>query len=208
MTRFSATYRTFAAWFQAKPRVSAYAKTIIRRHSIAPHATLGLLREKAPASASQLSWGSLSAGQRELRKRSLDVLKLMRQGQPLSTAAKHVDITPRAAREQLGHALVKHGGRWMARKYDTIQRVMRIYEHGRITSIAVTNSKDASLIGEYFSAVRKALRTRDPHPLQKFKHLTITDAEGKVHRFETDYQKVKDIDERIEHPEFFDIYDE
>ena len=208
MTRFSTTYRTFTAWLTAKPRVSAYAKTIIRRHHLAPRSTLQLLRGASAPTLDRVTWGSLSGAQRADRIRSLDVLRLMRQGQPLKAAAKQYEISPQKVQAQLGRAIVKRGGHWVARRHDTIERVMKLYEHGRITSITVTNSKDASLIGEYFSAVQKALRTRDPHPLQKFKHLTITDASGKVHHFETRMEKIKDIEEAKENPEFFDIYED
>lgn len=208
MTQFSFTYRSFTAWLHAKPRLSIYAKTIIRRHQIAPHASLQVLRTSGTSSVSNLAWNSLSANQREMRKRSLNVLHLIRQGKPFKTAAKEYGITPKITREQLGRAIIKRGGRWVGRKSDTIERGMRLYENGRITSITVTNSKDASLMGEYFSAVKKALRTRDPQPLQKFKHITITDANGTKHRFETNLKKLYEIEERQENSEFFDIYDE
>ena len=78
---------------------------------------------------------------------------------------------------------------------------MYIYEKGEIRDIIVRGSKDASIIGEYFEAVRVAINTGDPQHLKKFKKLRIIDAEGKIRTFETNLNKIYEIRERIEHPE-------
>ena len=54
--------------------------------------------------------------------------------------------------------------------------------------------------------VNKALKHNDPSVLNKFKNLKIIDAEGKEHNFETDLDKLHEIAEAQEEPEFLQIY--
>jgi hypothetical protein len=45
--------------------------------------------------------------------------------------------------------------------------------------IAIRNSRQASLLGEYWSAVQKYLETGDSSAVEKFQYKHITDASGK-----------------------------
>jgi len=75
-----------------------------------------------------------------------------------------------------------------------------------INHIIVTSSKDRSIIGEYFSNIKKALRSGDASYLEKYKKIRLKDASGKYHKLETDLNKVKDYENSIEEPEFLEIY--
>jgi len=96
----------------------------------------------------------------------------------------------------------------MVKPSDNIEIGMHIYEKGiGITSIVTTNSVDRSLIGTYFNAEKKARNDGNDSGLEKFHNITIIDADGNEHKFETDLDALYDIYEQQEEPEFFDIYD-
>jgi hypothetical protein len=93
--------------------------------------------------------------------------------------------------------------------FDNIELAMHIYEKGvGVTSIVTTNSDDRSLIGLYFNAERKARNKGDASVLKRFQNKSITDSDGKIHKFETDLDAIFEIVEQMEEPEFFEIYDE
>jgi len=125
----------------------------------------------------------------------------------LNRASKNVGIEPETVKLIAKKVLYKSKGKWRARKYDTIQRGMQIYENSKVVSITVKNSKTASLISEYMNDVKRALYSGDWKPLEKYKRRVITDTKGKKHRLETRPEAVKDIMLRKEEPEFYEIYD-
>ena len=83
---------------------------------------------------------------------------------------------------------------------------MLIYSTEGQKTIITASSKDRSLIGEYFASVQKAIKNNDPSVLAKFKDVQIVDAKGKIHHFETDLDKLYEILEAQEEPEFLEIY--
>lgn len=159
-------------------------------------------------SLSRIAWIKLSGTQKYQRKLSLEVLRLMRRGKSLTSATKDTGFSKFLSQKHLGRYIRKKSGRYLPTITDSIQRSMQIYENGRINSIIVTNSRDASTIGEYFANVRKALETGDDSYLKKFKKKTITDANGKKHKLKTNLEKIYDIEEGKENSEFFEVYDE
>ena len=160
-------------------------------------------------SLSRIKWKNLTGKQKSQRKLALEVLRLMRKGNSFSSATKETGFSSYLSKKNLGRYLRKKSGRFFPTKTDSIQRSMEFYEKGKGRIFIVTkNSKDASLIGEYFASVRQAIRTGDDSHLKKFKRKSITDAEGKKHKFETDLEKIFDIEEGIEEPEFREIYEE
>jgi len=154
-------------------------------------------------------WIKLKNIQKSQRNLSLEVLRLMRRGSSFSSATKETGISPYLAKKNLGRYLRKKSGRYLPTLTDSIQRSMEFYDksEGRIF-IVVKKSKDASTIGEYFAKVRKAIRTGKSSYLKKFKGKSITDVNGKEHFFETDLEKIYDLEEEIEEPEFREIYEE
>lgn len=160
-------------------------------------------------SLSRIKWKNLTSKQKSQRKLSLEVLRLMRKGYSFSSATKETGLSSYLSKKNLGRYVRKKFGRYFPTITDSIQRSMEFYDRkeGRIF-IVVKNSKDASMIGEYFSNVRQAIRTGDDSYLKKFKRKSITDTEGKKHYFETDLEKIYDIEEGIEEPEFREIYEE
>ena len=158
-------------------------------------------------SLSRIKWANLTSTQKSQRKLSLEVLRLMRKGNSFSSATKEIGLSPYLSKKNLGRYLKKGVGRYFSAKLDSIQRAMQIYENGKIKSIIVRNSKDASKIGEYFNEVRKTLRG-DSSGLKRFKKIVIKDSERKKHKLETKPEKIFDIEETKEDSEFFEVYDD
>jgi hypothetical protein len=144
---------------------------------------------------------------RSIRILALKVLDLMRDKISLTRASREVGLDVQTVKQHIRSAIYKRKGRWKAKRFDRIQREMNIYEKGRIKSIVVTNSKDASLIGRYYNDVKKALETGNEKILRKYKRRIVKDAKGKKRRLETRLEKIFEIEEAKEEPEFWEIYE-
>ena len=157
-------------------------------------------------SFNRIPWAELLPAQKANRITALEVLRKMRNGYSLTASSKEVGMSVYSSLKFLGRNVLKRGGRWKPTKTDSIQRSMRIYEDGEIKTITVTNSRDAKFIGKYYDAVRKYLETNDASYLKPFKRRIIYDIDGMGHKFETDPNKIREIEERKEDSEFFEIY--
>ncbi|KKG68935.1 hypothetical protein [Methanosarcina mazei] len=206
--RFSKDYRTYGEWLKAQPRDTKYSKEIIRKHKFFPDKSLSQLRKLkiGDFDLSQTAWKTLSAQDKRDRNLSLQILREMRKGENLSSVLEKIGKRTEFAVKHLGKKLYKSGGTWKVTKADTIQINMLIYSTEGQKTIVTASSKDRSLIGEYFASVQKATKNNDPSVLAKFKDIQIVDAEGKVHHFETDLDKLYEILEAQEEPEFLEIY--
>ncbi len=206
---FSKWYESFNKWKTARSRTTRYAKGIIQKHKLFAKLTLGELRKARISDLifSNKRWSDLTASEKRERNLALEVLRNMRKGETLRASSKNVGLSINSIKKHLGKSLFKKHGRWFVKNKDRIQRGMTIYKQrvGKI-SIAVTNSRDASIIGEYFSAVKQALKTGDSSHLKKFKKITIIDAKGKKHKLETNLDRLYEIDDEMEDVEFFEIY--
>lgn len=206
--RFSKDYRTYGKWLKAQPRDTKYAKEIIRKHKFFPDKSLSQLRNLkiGDFDLSQRAWKTLSAQDKRDRNLSLQILRGMRKGENLSSVLEKIGKRTEFAVKHLGKNLYKSGGNWKVTKTDTIQVNMLIYSTEGQETIVTASSKDRSLIGEYFASVQKAIKNNDPSVLAKFKDVQIVDAKGKVYHFETDLNKLYEILEAQEEPEFLEIY--
>ncbi|WP_440948338.1 hypothetical protein ACSAZL_08970 [Methanosarcina sp. T3] len=206
--RFSKDHRTYGEWLKAQPRNTKYAKEIIRKHKFFPDKSLSQLRNLKISAfdLSQTAWKTLSAQDKRDRNLSLQILREMRKGENLSSVLEKIGKRTEFAVKHLGKNLYKSGGTWKVTKADTIQVNMLIYSTEGQKTIITASSKDRSLIGEYFANVQKAITNKDPSVLAKFKDVQIVDAKGKVHHFETDLNKLYEILEAQEEPEFLEIY--
>lgn len=165
------------------------------------------LRNKNVSDLSKTKWVKLKPKYRMHRVQSLKILDLMRDKKSLTKSSKEVGLNLETIRQHLGHAIFKKRGRWDAKKFDKIERQMQFYERGKIKAITVTNSKDASIIGQYFNDVKKALETGNEETLKRYKKLVLKDSKGKKHRLETRLNKIYEIEEAKEDSEFFEIYE-
>ena len=156
---------------------------------------------------SQIGWKSLKPRERTIRNLSLKVLDLMRDKKSLTKASKEFGLERETVKQHISSAIFKRNSRWVAKKFDKIQRGMNIYTRGKIKPIVVPNSKHASLIGKYYNDVKKALETGDEKILRKYKRRVIRDSKNRKHKLETRLEKIRDIEEAKEEPEFYQIYE-
>ncbi len=86
-----------------------------------------------------------------------------------------------------GSALKKQAnGRYAARSFDRLLRVLIIPSREGLTEIAVRDSRTASKVGEYNAAVQWFIRRGDQSKLRPFKKLKLKDASGKPIKLLTD----------------------
>ena len=215
--KFSKNYDTYTEWLACNTNYSEYKKRIVRLHGMYPDANLAQLRGHAGKKEQTLSEkqalpmykrdrNALSPSEKDTMENALKVLSLVRRGKKsFNQASKEVGLSKETILKYT-NAFKKEGNHWKAKRFDKINRIMDIYENGKIVSIDTKDSRVASLIGKYGNAVKKYLNTGDASDLLKFKGKTIKDANGNLHIFETDLEVLEVINEGIEEPEFYDHY--
>jgi hypothetical protein len=213
--KFSPKYDTFEDWLNHFKGSESYKNRIIRLRSKYPNASLSQLRGHPKARERVVSlikqepiykrsWSSITKRERNLREKSLEVLRKVRNGQSFSKASKKLHIRPETVIKNT-NAFRKSKGKWIAKSQDRISRVMSIYENGQQQWIETRDSRTASKIGKYNSAVNEFLRTGNEDVLKPLKK-PFKDSNGKLHYFETDPDKLYEIAESQEEPEFYEIY--
>lgn len=210
--RFSEKHRTFHDWFSAQKKHTDYVKKIARRHAVYPRASLSELRGQSGSlpqkklRVSRLPYSILTPREKYLRDRSLEVLsEARRTGKSLTRIAREYGISSDAVMLNTD-AFKKKNGRWIPKKYDRISRTMKINENGRESSIEIADSRTASLMGRYHSAVGQFLGSGNRQLLAPFKKRRIKDVQGRYHILETDPEALREINERIEEPEYYEVY--
>lgn len=212
---FSPDYKTYVDWLSNFKGSESYRNLITRLHSKYPDAVLSQLRghpkgkEKMvsvlkPEPVYKRSWSAITKHELRIMEKSLEVLRKARKGQSLSNASKELHTAPETVIKNTG-AFPKTKGKWIAKSQDCISRIMNIYENGKKSWIEVRDSRIASKIGKYNSAVNEFLRIGDVKVLKPFKR-PFRDAQGKPHHFETNPDKLYEIAEQLEEPEFWEIY--
>jgi hypothetical protein len=83
---------------------------------------------------------------------------------------------------------------------------MIIYEKGRKIIVEVTDSRIASLIGEYHNRVKQFLDTGRSSFLRDIPKKRFKDSEGRTHTLETRPKVILEIKAREPTPEFRIIY--
>jgi len=167
-------------------------------------ATLNKKRAKIPLYRKR--WKNLSPKQKLLREKSLSVLSEARKSkQSLSKLAKRHEVSTKTVLNNT-NSFRKRQRRWNAKRFDKIPRVMKINENGKETSIQINDSRTAALIGRYHNSVKQFLNTGDKKALRKFHRKKIRDIDGNLHFLETNPDFLIDINERIEEPEFYELY--
>jgi hypothetical protein len=209
--RFSNRYRTFESWLSTTDKRTGYTQRISRLHNLYPKASLDQLRghvqfRTKPIPVYKRSWSTLTPRERIARERALAVLGDARKtGKSLHKLAKEHRIRGLVVR-RVTNAFQKINGRWKAAKNDRISRTMAINEHGKDVFVEIADSRQASIIGKYHAAVKEYLNTGDLSGLTEFKGKSVMDSSGKTHTLDTDPELLREINERREEPEFYDIY--
>jgi len=214
-SNFSIHYKTFEDWLNNFKGSESYKNRIIRLHSKYPNASLSQLRGHPKAKERVVSllkqtpiykrsWSSITKRELNTRAKSLEVLRKVKNGQSLSKASRELHIKPETVIKHT-NAFIKSKGKWIVKSQDRISRVMSIYENGQEEWIEIKDSRIASRIGKYNSAVNQFLRTGNEDVLKQFIK-PFKDSKGNLHYFETDPDKLNEIAESLEEPEFYEIY--
>lgn len=132
------------------------------------------------------------------RERALAALSVMRREKlSLTAAAKAAKTDPETVQRYVGSALVRETprGRYHARPYDRIPRVVNFHTPKRSVSVTVNSSRTASLIAEYRNAVKKYLNNQaDESVLQPFGGKTFR-AGKQTYEFVTDPKGIAEFGE-------------
>lgn len=196
---------------------STYKKRIQRLQAKYPGASLSQLRGHPKKSEKPLSelkkqpifkmdWEILNPTEMELREKSLKTLSLMRKkNYSLAKASQEAGISPETVIRHT-NALKKDGSKWAVKSQDHISRSMKINENGREIVVHLKDSRHATSVGKYHSAVREFFHTGDFSVLNPYQRKRIRDAKGDWHVLETNPKNLHEINERREEEEFYVIY--
>ncbi len=216
-SEFSSKFATFNKWLSAQKNInSAYVQRIIRAHERYPSATLKELRghgnvpllRKNRLPVYERKWSDLTPRQEVIREMALAVVSLAREypdKDPVKIA-KNYEI-PFSYVLKATNTFHQENDRWIVNPTDHIDRAMHIYTNGEDKIIELNDSREASILAKYFDSVRWFIYKGEPQRLLPFQGLTITAADGRKYALETNPQAILSIQERIEEPEFYTIYD-
>jgi hypothetical protein len=128
----------------------------------------------------------------ELWDRVVSVISQLRsQGTSLQRTSQEVGVSPRTVLRYGGSALRKGtGGRYEAKSSDRLLRLLMVPTHEGPREIAVRDSREASLLGKYWSAVHRYLATGNSYELEKFQGKNVVDAEGQRVALLTDVREL------------------
>jgi hypothetical protein len=119
------------------------------------------------------------------------IITEVKNGSSLRQASRKFDLDPRIAQRLARPALQKlRNGRWAAKNRDKLLRVLPVPASEGLREIGVPDSKQATLLGKYWSAVELYLRTGDASALEKFAGEHIVDASGKRYPLLTNLQEL------------------
>jgi hypothetical protein len=100
--------------------------------------------------------------------------------------AKRLGIEFKTVLRMTGRVIRKRNRRYVAQSTDKLLRVLVIPTKKGMREIATRDSRQASLIAEYWIAVSRYLDTGDASALRKFEGKRVVDANGKRVRLLTD----------------------
>jgi len=95
-------------------------------------------------------------------------------------ASREFGLDPRAVARLGKSALRKlQNGKHVAKRKDTLLRILAIPTADGVREIAIRDSRQATILGKYWASVQKYLQTGDASGLKKFHRKRITDASRK-----------------------------
>lgn len=152
-------------------------------------------------------WRKLSPRQKMLREKSLVVISELRntKSKTISQTANDNNITVKNVIKHT-NGFKKVNGKPVVKRWDRIQRVMRINSKGQEKSVTIQDSRTASVVGRYHNSVKYFLNTGVKTKLSKFRNKKVKDSKGKLHKLEINPEEIIRINQRIEEPEFYEVY--
>lgn len=104
----------------------------------------------------------------------------IRSGATLSQASRKFGLDPRRAARLAKSALRKRpNGRWGAKKADRLLRILRLPNRQGLVDIGVPDSRQATVVANYWNAVDRYRDTGHSSALQSFHDKYVTETEGK-----------------------------
>ena len=109
----------------------------------------------------------------------------------LLRAAQEFGIRPREI-QKVGRSAIRKAtnGRYVVTKRDSLLRVLLIPTDQGLAEIGVSDSRQASVLGEYWNTVQRYLSTGDASLLREFRAKHITDSEGRQFPLLTDEKEL------------------
>ena len=152
-------------------------------------------------------WRKLSPRQKLLREKSLAVISELRNSKTktLPQAANDNGISVKNVLKHT-NGFKKVNGKPVVKRWDRIKRMMRVNTAGKEKSIEIRDSRTASIVGRYHNAVKQFLNTGDKTKLKQFRNKKVKDSKGKLYRLETNPDEIIKINQRVEEPEFYEVY--
>lgn len=119
------------------------------------------------------------------------ISKMRKEKTSLPKASREFHIDPRTV-ARLGKPALrkKKNGQYAAKASDRLLRVLVIPTAKGLQEVAVTNSRDASILGKYWDAVQDYLQTGDSSALRQLEGIRIKDANGLVILLLTDVNEL------------------
>jgi len=109
----------------------------------------------------------------------------------LFRAAHEFGVSPNEVVRLGGSALRKTPkGRYVAKPTDDLLRVLSLPGKKGLREIALDDSREASLVGRYWDAVRLYLQTGDNSALRRFRRKFVLDADGRRFDLMTDLDEL------------------
>jgi hypothetical protein len=123
----------------------------------------------------------------------------------LTDAAREAGTTTKSVLKYAGSAITKENGRYGVKPEDTLtRRILVPYSDGPQFA-TIRNSKDATLLSRYWTAVKEWRSTGDDSLLKPFENKTVT-VKGQLVKLLTDPEELS-ILERGGEFDFVDIYE-
>ena len=118
--------------------------------------------------------------------------EMRRLGLSLPQASHKFRVSPKTVLRVAGSAFTKKGGKYRVKPVDRLLRVLVIPGKKGLREIVVRDSREASVVGQYWSAVEKALGpTQDSTAFLKLPRKTVRDENGRRVRLLTDLDELK-----------------
>lgn len=138
-------------------------------------------KNKRPAPGNFDEFFALSLRSQDRWTRMTHVITKMRTDDvSLQQAAREYGLDPRTVVRLSGPALQKRpNGRYAARASDRLLRVLVVPSHEGLREVAVRDSRQATLLGDYWNALQRYLETGDASALRRFRGQHIADANRK-----------------------------
>jgi hypothetical protein len=134
---------------------------------------------------------AMSEEEQDLWKNVGQAVTEVRAGASLRQASRKFDLNPRKMPQLARPALRKlRNGRWAAKPHDRLLRILVIPTRKGLSEIGTRDSRQASLLGRYWTAVERYRDTGDASALREFRGQHIADASGKRVRLLTNLHEL------------------